>query len=55
LALTDDADEAHQGIINLLREELAAAKREGLREANAKVARLNEQVRKLRQAEKRRH
>jgi hypothetical protein len=51
LALTD-TDEA---FVDLLREELAAAKREGLREASAQVARLNEQVRKLRsQAEKQR-
>jgi hypothetical protein len=35
LALTDDADEAHRAIVNRLHGELAAAKREGRREANA--------------------
>ena len=48
LALTDDADLAHLAFVERLREELAAAKREGRREASAQVARLNEQVRKLR-------
>jgi hypothetical protein len=33
LALTDDADEAERAFVDLLRKELAAAKREGLREA----------------------
>jgi hypothetical protein len=39
LALTDDADLAHLAFVERLREELAAAKREGRREASAQVAR----------------